>query len=168
MSKNDNLRVSILDIIRCCGKAKENNEDPLVIERLTNLFATMEKSEVELSKNSPEGRMFLKYYPIAVTQCCITLESLSLAFCRLYFGKNNKELLKRMEKYYRQFYDNLKHGEDNTSLKQEIILDEEAFQLIHQFSDYETYGASIVSKSIDKQLEKTKSMPELKGKAIVD
>ena len=41
-------------------------------------------------------------------------------------------------------------------------------QLIHQFSDYETYGASIVSKSIDKQLEKTKSMPELKGKAIVD
>lgn len=170
MLKNDYLKVSILDIIRCFIKAKDNQEDPCVINVLSDLFVNAECSEVIISKNSPEGMCILKYYPTITSQNCITLESLSLAFCRLYFGKNNKELLKRIEKYYRQFYENLKYKEDNTILKQEIILDDEAFQLIKQFSNYDDYETSIVEKRKVIQLEKANLKPkqDLRGKAIID
>ena len=168
MSK-DCLRVSLLDVIRCHGLAKGNNENPELVESLASLFVEATGTEICIQKNSEEARCFLKYNRVLEYQSNITLESISLAFCRLYFGKNNKELLKRIEKYYREFCENIKHGDINTDLKQQIIMDEEAFQLIQQFSNFDDYEKEMSSKiSKIKDFEKTKSKPEIKGKAIVE
>ncbi len=167
MVEQEYIKVSVNDIIRVCMIAKNNKENSLLIQRLSNLFVNAEQSEVSILKESEEAKYLLKCNPALLLQNDITLESLSLAFTRLYFGKNNKELLKRIEKYYRQFIDNIKSNDDNTSLKQEIVLDTEAYTMIQQFSSYEGYEEHIVGKKV-KQKEKIIPKQELKGKAIVE
>ena len=161
------IKVSVNDIIRACMIAKSNKENTILIQKLSNLFVNAEYSEVSILKESEEARYMLNHNQSLLLQSDITLESLSLAFTRLYFGKNNKELLKRIEKYYRQFLDNIKNNNDNTNLKQEIVLDEEAFSVIQQFSGYQDYEEHILGKKA-KQKEKIIPKQELKGKAIVE
>ena len=161
------IKVSVNDIIRACMIAKSNKENTILIQKLSNLFVNAEYSEVSILKESEEAKYMLSHNQSLLLQNDITLESLSLAFTRLYFGKNNKELLKRIEKYYRQFLDNIKNNNDNTNLKQEIVLDEEAFSVIQQFSGYQDYEEHILGKKA-KQKEKIIPKQELKGKAILE
>ena len=167
MVEQEYIKVSVNDIIRACMIAKNNKENALLIQRLSNLFVNAEHCEVPILKESEEAKYLLNCNPALILQSGITLESLSLTFTRLYFGKNNKELLKRIEKYYRQFLSNIKSNDDNTSLKQEIVLDTEAYSMIQQFSSYQSYEENIAGKKV-KQKEKIIPKQELKGKAIVE
>ena len=110
------IKVSIKDIIHACMMAKNSKEDAFLVQKLSNLFLNAKYSEISISEESEEAKYMLNHNQALSLQNDITLESLSLAFTRLYFGKNNKELLKRIEKYYRQFLDNIKNNDDNILL----------------------------------------------------
>jgi len=160
------IKISIIEIIRCSGIAKENNEKQELIDKLNNLFINSDSIEIKLPIQSEEAKLILKYNDNLLLQNYITLESLSIAFNRLYFGKSNKELLKRIEKYYRKYSENITHDEDSTELKKEIISDTEAYNFIRQYSNYDEYELELIGKN-----SKTKKlMPnqEIKGKAIFE
>ena len=164
--ENKFIKISILEVIRCSGIAKQNNEDQKIIDKLNDLFVTAESLEVKLPYESEEAKLLLKYNNRLLLQNYITLESLSLAFNRLYFGKSNKELLKRIEKYYRKYSENITHNDDNTELKQQIILDEEAYNFIKQYSNYNEYELELNGKN--SKIKKLVSNQEIKGKPIVE
>lgn len=171
MSKEGYIKVSLLDVIRAYGLAKNNNEDSKIVDKLGHIFTTVENSEIELSVNSPEAKCILKYCKTAELKSYITLESLGLALNKLYIGKSNKELLKKIEKYYRTFLDNISRDEDNTKLKQEIIADSEAFELIKQNSTYASYEKEIIGKKAKRKVltnNKQEQTSILKGKAILE
>lgn len=172
MSKEEYIKVSLLDVIRACGLAKNNNDDPKVVQRLVDIFTDVKNVDVvELSLDSPEAKCILKHCKTAELKSYITLESLGLALNKLQIGKNNKELLKRIEKYYRIFLDNITKDEDNTQLKQEIIVDEEAFELIKQHSTYAAYEKEITGKKTKRKIlisNQHELASTLRGKAILD
>lgn len=171
MSKDEYIKVSLLDVIRAYGLAKNSNDDPEVVQKLVDIF-TDEKNidTVELSVDSLEARCILKHCKTVELKSYITLESLGLALNKLIIGKNNKELLKRIEKYYRTFLDNMTHEEDNTELKQEIIVDNEAFSLIRQHSTYADYVKEITGKKAKRKVLTNKQEPAsvLQGKPILE
>lgn len=164
--ENEYVQVPILEIIRCSGIAKQNNESQNLINKLTDIFANAESMEVKIPIQSEEAKLILKYNNRLLLQNYITLESLSLAFNRLYFGKSNKELQKRVEKYYHKYLENITHNEDNTELKQEIILDEEAYNFIRKYSNYKEYELELIGKN--SKIKKLVSKQEIKGKPIVE
>lgn len=161
------IKVSILDAIRCSSIARQHGENQESINKLNSLFIDAVSLEVKISKDSEEAKLFIKYGDNILLQNYITLESLSLAFNRLYFGKNNKELLKRVEKYYRQYSENIMHDDDNTVLKQEIISDKDAFDFISQYSDYNEYELYLMGKN-NKTKKLVNPKQDIKGKPIVD
>ena len=161
------IKISILEIIRCSSLAHQNGEGNEIIDKLKKLFVNSKSLEVKIPIDSEEAKIILKYNSNILLQNYITLESLSLAFNRLYFGKNNKELLKKIEKYYRKYSENITHNDDNTELKQEIILDKEAFDFIKQYSNYNEYEIDLTGKN-SKIKKLINNNQDLKGKAIVE
>lgn len=161
------IKISILEIIRCSSLAHQNGEGKEIIDKLKKLFVNSKSLEVKIPIDSEEAKIILKYNSNILLQNYITLESLSLAFNRLYFGKNNKELLKKIEKYYRKYSENITHNDDNTELKQEIILDKEAFDFIKQYSNYNEYEIDLTGKN-SKIKKLINNNQDLKGKAIVE
>ena len=168
MSKKQYLRISLLDVIRCYGEAKNNNENQEVVNKLADLFVSSDSTEVSILEDSEEAKCLLKYNKVIMYQNYITLESLAIAFNRLYFGKNNKDLLDKIKKYYQQFYELVKRDEDRSSLKQEIILDKEVFEYIRQFLTYEDYEKQIVGKNLKDKINIKEKNSEIRGKAIIN
>lgn len=164
---NEYIKISILEALRYSSLAHQNGESQEIIDRLHILFINSKTLEIKIPIDSEEAKLILKYNNNVLLQNYITLESLSLAFNRLYFGKNNKELLKKIERYYRKYSENISHNDDNTELKREIILDKEAFNFIKQYSNYSEYEIALAGKNV-----KTKKLinknQELKGKSIVE
>ena len=146
MSKDAYIRVSIVDIIRASLKAKNQQEDEQIVEKLEQLFVSAEATEIELPMESDEANCILKYNSSLSVQKYITMESLSLAFVRLYMGKHNKVLLKGVESYLKTYDENVKKDEDNSTLRNQIMNDIEAFEYIKQFSSYGSYEDSITGK----------------------
>ncbi len=165
--ENEYIKISILESLRYSSLAHQNGESQEIIDRLHSLFINSRTLEIKIPIDSEEAKLILKYNNNVLLQNYITLESLSLAFNRLYFGKNNKELLKKIERYYRKYSENISHNDDNTELKREIILDKEAFDFIKQYSNYSEYEIALAGKNV-----KTKKLinknQELKGKSIVE
>lgn len=171
MIKEGYIKVSLLDVIRTYDLAKNNDEDSKVLDKLINLFVNAEDIEIELFANCIEAKCILKYNKGAELKSYITFESLGLALNKLYIGKNNKELLKRIEKYYRNFLDNITKNEDNDELKKEIIADSEAFAVIKQNLSYTSYEQEITGKKAKRKVLVNNSQEQaiaLRGKAILD
>ena len=62
MSTEEYIKVSLLDVIRTSQLAKQNNEDPKLIEKLVELFVTAENElEFKLLVDSDEAKCILKY-----------------------------------------------------------------------------------------------------------
>ncbi len=56
MVEQEYIKVSVNDIIRVCMIAKNNKENALLIQRLSNLFVNAEQSEVSILKESEEAK----------------------------------------------------------------------------------------------------------------
>lgn len=165
--KNKFFKVSIIELFRCSEEAFKNNEDKAVIDELNKLFINSKSLEAKIPIDSNIAQVITKYNKNITLQNYITLESLSIAFNRLYFGKSNKELLKRIEKYYRKFLENILHDEDNTELKKQIIQDEESFNFIKKYSSYDEYELGLIGKNYKTKILINQNQ-ELKGKAIME
>lgn len=170
MQRGEYIKVSLLDVFRTSELARKDEKYSKIIDKLVNLFIEAEATEVDLPVDSEEARCILKYNKKIQSKSCITLESLGLAFNRLYFGKNDKELLKRIEKYYRTYMENIEKEADNTDLKQSIIADEKAFKLISDCSSYRTYEREITGRHSKVMVLKNQveTLPNLKGKSILE
>ena len=101
--ENEYIKISILEALRYSSLAHQNGESQEIIDRLHSLFINSRTLEIKIPIDSEEAKLILKYNNNVLLQNYITLESLSLAFNRLYFGKNNKELLNNIERYYRKY-----------------------------------------------------------------
>lgn len=165
--KNEFIKISIIEALRCSSLARQNGEDSSLINKLNKLFVDAESLEIKIPIDSEEAKIILRYNNNVLLKNYITLESLALAFNRLYFGKSNKELLKRVDKYYRMYSENISHNEDNTHLKEEIISDTEAFKFISQYSDYNEYEIELIGKNA-KTKKLTNQKVEIQGKPIVE
>ena len=163
------ITVSLLDVIQVAGLAHQNKEDEQVSSKLTAMFAEADGPEIKISMNSEEAKCILKYKKEVPLKSYITLESLSIAFIRLHFGKNDKELLKRVEKYYRKYEEIIKKEDDITELKEEIIADNEVFNLLSKYSTYTSYEQKLTGSSAKiKVKEKIEPNGTIQGKPIVE
>ena len=166
--QDEYIKISLLELIRCISLSAGKKE--VITDKLITLFSNAKTAEIILPIDSEEAKYILKYNQRIDIYNYVTIESLSSAFTRLYFGKNNKELLKRMEQYYREYCENIKSDVDNKYLKEIIINDKEAFDTIKKFSTYKEYEIGLVGKNIKmkKLVNKTKKNQGIQGKPIID
>lgn len=172
MTKEGYIRISLLDVIRVSRLAKQNNDEQKLIDNLIKLFINIEDElEITIKADCAEAKLILKYNKSVELKSYITLESVGLAYNKLLISKSNKELLKRIEKYFRLLLDCILNGDDNTEIKQEIISDEEAFELIKQHSTYLQYEKEIFGAKAKKMIlinNQQEQNSAIKGKAILD
>lgn len=164
----DYIEVNMEDIIKYARKASLEDKDE-ISAKLTQYFAKVESADVKINKDTDEARYIMqndkKYNEVNY----INMETLSLAFSRLYLDKNNKELLNRIKKYLYDFRDNIKSGESNIMLKNLIIEDTEAFNYIKEFSSFIQYEEAIAFKKpakVEKTVTEVKEH-HIKGKSII-
>lgn len=166
----DYIEVNMEDIIKYARKASLEDKDE-ISAKLTQYFAKVESADVKINKDTDEARYIMqndkKYNEVNY----INMETLSLAFSRLYLDKNNKELLNRIKKYLYDFRQNIKSGESNAMLKDLIVEDTEVFNYIKEFRNFTEYENAIAFKKINKGekpvLIVEDSEHHIKGKSII-
>lgn len=166
----DYIEVNIEDIIKYARKASlEKRND--ISAKLTQYFAKVESTDIKISKDTDEARYIMENDKKYDDANYINMETLSLAFSRLYLDKNNKELLNRIKKYLYDLRQNIKTGESNTRLKNMIMEDIEAFNYIKEFRNFTEYEEAIAFKKIGKGEKPTlvveDSEHHIKGKSII-
>ena len=164
----DYIEVNMEDIIKYARKASLEDKDE-ISAKLTQYFAKVESADVKIKKNTAEAKYIMEKDKKYAEANYINMETLSLAFSRLYLDKNNKELLNRIRKYLYDFRQNIKSGESNTMLKNLIIEDTEAFNYIKEFRNFIEYEETIAFKSTPKMEKKVVEVdePHIKGKSII-